>query len=80
MARKKHGSGTGGGPSYDDAFEDEEVEAFLEKQKRQYPRASEFDPPNEKYLNELMLATLTKDQVEGLDGGFDSGLNQLKGT
>lgn len=79
MSRSKYGKGTGGGPKYDEAFEDEAVEEFLNSQKKKYPKSSELAPPDEDFLNELMLATLTKPQVEGIDG-FDSGSNQFKGT
>lgn len=80
MSRSKYGKGTGGGPQYDEAFEDEQIEEYLNHQKTKYPKSSEHAPPENAYLDELMLATLTKCQVEGVANGFDSGVNQLKGT
>jgi hypothetical protein len=76
--RSKYEKGTGGGPSYDEAYEDENFDEFIKAHKLKHNR-SYRDDPSENSLYELMLCSLTKTDVEGFEGGFDTGSSQLEG-
>lgn len=70
LNRSKYNDGTGGGAEYDLATP-EEVESFLGRYSKKHSRANDKFP-TDGAVHELLLATLCKEQIFGIQGGIDS--------